>query len=53
MTAEQFAYWLQGFAEMNGGVPTEAQWQSVKEHLALVFQKVTPILGDPLQRKLC
>jgi len=42
MTAEQFAYWLQGFSELNGGPPTAAQWASVKEHLATVFGKVTP-----------
>ena len=43
MTPEQFAYWLQGFAEMNAGqMPTAAQWKSICEHLATVFQKVTP-----------
>ena len=42
MTAEQFAYWLNGFVELNGGMPTEAQWKSIREHLAEVFKKVTP-----------
>ena len=42
MTAEQFAYWLQGFGELNDGVPSEAQWASIKEHLAQVFVKKTP-----------
>lgn len=43
MTADQFAYWLQGFAELNEQPPTAEQWQSVREHLALVFNKVTPL----------
>jgi hypothetical protein len=43
MTAEQFAYWMQGFAELSGDEPpTPAQWKSMREHLALVFTKVTP-----------
>lgn len=42
MTTEQFAYWLQGFAELSGERPTVEQWQSVREHLATVFNKVTP-----------
>jgi len=55
MTAEQFAYWLQGFAELNEGPPSAEQWQSVREHLATVFVKVTPpvtgpIIGVPYQR---
>lgn len=44
MTAEQFTYWLQGFSELNAGPPDEAQWQSIREHLATVFKKVTPPL---------
>ena len=43
MTPEQFAYWLQGFAELNGPtVPTFNQWKSIQEHLATVFEKKTP-----------
>ncbi len=42
MTPEQFAYWLQGFVELHQNAPTEAQWTSIKEHLAEVFVKVTP-----------
>ena len=42
MTSEQFAYWLQGFVELGGERPTEAQWDSIKEHLQTVFNKVTP-----------
>jgi hypothetical protein len=42
MDAIQFAYWLQGFAEIHGGAPTPAQWEVIKDHLNLVFNKVTP-----------
>ena len=42
MTPEQFAYWLNGFAELNQAPPTEAQWKSINEHLQTVFKKVTP-----------
>lgn len=48
MKSQDFAYWLQGFAEMNGDVPpTPEQWKMIKEHLDLVFNKVTPKLGEP------
>jgi hypothetical protein len=42
MTANEFAYWLQGFAELNGAPPTAEQWQGIRDHLQLVFKKVTP-----------
>lgn len=43
MAPDQFAYWLQGFVEMNPNVmPTEKQWCVIQEHLKLVFKKVTP-----------
>lgn len=44
MTAEQFAYWLQGFAELNPTMsqPTPEQWKSINDHLKTVFVKVTP-----------
>ncbi len=43
MDAQQFAYWLQGFAELSGDAPpTKAQWKSIREHLTLVFTKITP-----------
>lgn len=44
MNAEQFAYWLQGFTELTEDMPapSPAQWQAIKDHLALVFVKVTP-----------
>lgn len=42
MTPEQFCYWLQGRAELDPTPPTAEQWQSIREHLDLVFEKVTP-----------
>ena len=47
MTPEQFCYWLQGCAELQPDVPlSDAEWKSVREHLATVFKKVTPqVLG--------
>lgn len=48
MTSEQFAYWLQGFAEIHNGVPTEQEWKVIQDHLALVFKKVTPQYTMPL-----
>lgn len=49
MTAEQFAYWMQGFSELTGEeTPTPSQWKMMKEHLATVFDKVTPPLKADL-----
>lgn len=43
MNNDQFTYWLQGFVEMNNGqYPSPEQWQMIKEHLQLCFNKVTP-----------
>lgn len=47
MSPEQFAYWLNGFVELNpNAMLTLTQWQIVKDHLALVHQKVTPSRFD-------
>jgi hypothetical protein len=46
MTPEQFAYWLQGYVELIGNRPSEARWKAIKEHLATVFVKVTPEVGQ-------
>lgn len=44
MNFERFAYWLQGYVEVTGGeYPTPEQWEIVKDHLSLVFNKVTPV----------
>lgn len=43
MSPEQFAFWLNGFFEIqNPKTLDEKQTQQVKDHLALVFNKVTP-----------
>ena len=43
MTHEQFTYWLQGFIELNDGkMPSEVQWAAITQHLATVFNKITP-----------
>jgi hypothetical protein len=40
MNHDQFAYWLQGFVETNGGKePTKEQWKIIKDHLQLCFVK--------------
>jgi hypothetical protein len=56
MTPEQFAYWLQGYAELTPNTPPNTeQWKNIRERLATVFHKVTPplsvpsILGQPNQ----
>lgn len=44
MNAQEFAYWLQGWMELEN--PTninQEQTQMIKDHLALVFKKETPI----------
>lgn len=50
MTPEQFAYWFQGFAELSPTPPTPEQWQSIREHVATVFKKVTPPVADPAEQ---
>jgi hypothetical protein len=53
MTPEQFAYWLQGYCELSHELPTAEQWRAIREHLATVFQKVTPAVSDSFPRRLC
>lgn len=46
MNHRDFAYWLQGFFEMNeGNVVTPEQAKTIKDHLALTFDKQTPYFG--------
>ena len=48
MTPEQFCYWLQGYSEIKGDCPNPEQWRMIKEHLDLVFVKVTnPLKVSP------
>lgn len=47
MTAEQFAYWLNGFIELTEWKqPTPEQWKSICEHVGTVFEKVTPPVSE-------
>jgi hypothetical protein len=52
----QFCYWLQGFAELNNGTPpNDMQWKAIRDHLATVFNKVTPSypgLGPDWQKEI-
>lgn len=44
MTEREFCYWLQGFFEMRPDAEpiSGEQSKAIKEHLALVFTKITP-----------
>lgn len=43
MKAEEFCYWLQGFFELsNSNTLSVTQTQVIKDHLNLVFHKLTP-----------
>lgn len=43
ITPDQFVYWLQGFFEMANPIAlNELQTTMIKDHLALVFNKLTP-----------
>lgn len=44
MTAEQFTYWLQGYFEINDPEHiSPMKTKIIKDHLALVFKKETPV----------
>lgn len=51
MNADQFCYWLQGFFEISGqkSISIE-QTDVIKEHLQLVFDKVTTKTIPPLYK---
>jgi hypothetical protein len=50
MTPENFAYWLNGFFEMTETDRlSEKQVLMIKEHLKLVFDKITPDVTVPPQ----
>lgn len=56
MTAEDFAYWIQGALEMNPQMLKEGmtpeQVQTIQDHLDLVFDKVTPDrINKPRERQ--
>lgn len=48
MDAISFAYWLQGRMEMlPNQLPSETEWKMIRDHLATVFNKVTPTYPTP------
>lgn len=52
MTPEQFAYWLHGFFEIAGSNQlSPKQVMMVKEHLDLVFKKVTNSQTETIEEK--
>lgn len=52
MTPNDFVYWLQGYVELNGDVPTEQQWDVIKDHLQLVMDKKTPVRSTNIEFRL-
>lgn len=53
MSPETFTYWLQGFVEIaNTDTISEKQWQIIKDHLKLVFDKKTPDRNDSLLKQI-
>lgn len=53
MTSRDFCYWLQGFFEIaSDAVPTAAQAECIKRHLALVFKhEIDPTFGGADKQK--
>jgi D-aminopeptidase len=51
MTPEQFCYWLQGLMECRneGDFLTARETAAIKDHLALVFTKVTPDRSEDVE----
>ena len=50
MKESDFVYWLQGFVELSDtGTISEKQWLVIKDHLKLVFDKVTPDRPKPIE----
>lgn len=46
MSEREFCYWLQGYLELTpDAAPTPDQMKAIRDHLALVFRKVTPPVG--------
>jgi hypothetical protein len=49
MTPENFCYWLNGFFELTGQDKElfPRQYDIIRDHLSLVFNKLTPIVAEP------
>jgi hypothetical protein len=53
MNAQDFCYWLHGFTELTRGqTPDPDQWKAIREHLDLVFKKVTPAVESKVTVKV-
>jgi hypothetical protein len=52
MTPENFTYWIQGFFEISDAKKLdETQVQIIKDHLDLVFNKVTPSRSESASKE--
>ena len=55
MNSQEFCYWLRGYFEVTGDnvnvALTEEQVKIIKDHLSLVFKKVTPTYCGTLAGK--
>src|SRR4051812_1435415 len=56
MNTEQLALWLQGMLEYRdvgsiSGSEALKMLQGIKDHVALVFNKVTPVVEKPVEKK--
>lgn len=47
MNQSEFVFWLNGYVEICGARPDDRQWDIIKDHLTLVFNKVTPSRSSP------
>jgi hypothetical protein len=54
MTSRDFAYWLQGFFEIQNPISiTSAQVEMIKKHLNLVFKhEIDPSMGDDKHQQI-
>lgn len=51
MNSEAFTYWLQGFVELQESDSiSDNQWSMIKDHLKLVFTKVTPVYSPSVTK---
>lgn len=39
MNSTNFCYWLQGYCEICGELPTPKQWEIIKDHLKIIDQQ--------------
>lgn len=51
LSPERFCFWLQGFCELQETAPTPLQWERIKGHLSMVFEKA-PLTAQELGKAL-